>query len=195
MPTFTIRSATIFLFLTLHLACTDHSDKTADLFSFKLKTLHSADFSLQQLSQNKVSVFVFLSPECPMCQNYSLTLNQLSDKYKTDSIYFYGVFTGKNPDVAAIKTYLETYKINFNLLIDENKQLAGRLGAGITPEAFIINNKAEVLYKGSIDNWLVEPGQKRTIITEHYLDDALQAIVSKTEIKVKQTEAKGCLIE
>jgi peroxiredoxin len=171
------------------------TDQHKGIFKLTLKTIHSTDFSLQQLGSNKTSVIVFLSPECPMCQNYSLTLNQLCDKYKSQGVNFYGVFAGKDIDSTEIKKYIETYAIKFDLLTDEKKQLVHILEAEVTPEVYVLNSKAEVLYKGSIDNWLNEPGQKRTVITEHYLDDVLQAVALNTEMKIRSTEAKGCLIE
>lgn len=191
----TTRSVTKFLFPLFLLACSADHTKKSELFTINLKTTESVEFSLQQLTANKASVFIFLSPDCPMCQNYSLTLNQLFDKYKTDGVKFYGVFPGKNFDQSEIETYIKTYDLKPDLLMDEDKHLSTFLGAKVTPEAFVIDRMGNILYKGSIDNWMYEPGQKRTLITEHYLEDALQAIASNTTIKTISTEAKGCLIE
>jgi hypothetical protein len=130
-----------------------------------------------------------------MCQNYTLTLNRLNDKYKGKKIAFYGVFAGRTTDAAELKTFARTYKINFELFLDEKKNLANCLGAKITPEVFLVSAENEILYKGSIDNWLIEPGQKRNNITEHYLEDALQEISTGNEVKIKAAQAKGCLIE
>jgi len=165
------------------------------LYNFELQTIDSVDFPLNKLSSNKASVFIFLSPECPMCQNYTLTLNNLYVKYKPFKVGFYGIIQPGKFDKKQIHDFTWTYNVNFNLLVDTDKQLLTYLRAKVTPEVFVVDSLEHILYKGSIDNWLVEPGQKRTVITEHYLDDMLEAIVSNEEIKVKSTEAKGCLIE
>lgn len=190
-----IQTVTKFLFPLFLLACSADHTKKSELFTINLKTIDSIEFSLQPLTANKASVFIFLSPDCPMCQNYSLTLNQLFDKYKTDGVKFYGVFPGKNFDQSEIDTYVKTYNLKADLLMDEDKHLSTFLGAKVTPEVFVIDRMGKIIYTGSIDNWLHEPGQKRTLITEHYLDDALKAVISNTEIKTISTEAKGCLIE
>ncbi|MBI2269645.1 MAG: redoxin domain-containing protein [Bacteroidetes bacterium] len=190
-----IQSATKFLFPLFLLACSAHHTNKNELFTITLKTINGVEFPLQQLSTNKASVFIFLSPDCPVCQSYSLTLNQLFDKYKTDGVKFYGVFPGSNFDRSEIETYIKTYNLKPDLLMDEEKHLSTLLGAKVTPEVFVIDRMGNILYKGSIDNWMYEPGQKRTLITEHYLDDALNALISNTAIKTISTEAKGCLIE
>lgn len=190
-----LQSATKFFIPLLLLACSAQQTKKSELFTFTLKTINGAEFPLQQLSANKASVFIFLSPDCPMCQNYSLTINQLCDKYNMHGVKFYGVFPGLNFDKTEIETYINTYKLKPDLLMDKDKYLSTFFGAKVTPETFVIGKMGNILYKGSIDNWMYEPGQKRTLITAHYLDDALQAITSNTTIKTISTEAKGCLIE
>src|SRR4051794_19834831 len=46
------------------------------------------------ISSVKPSLFIFLSPECPLCKNYSSTLNTLYLQFSND-ILFYGVIPGK----------------------------------------------------------------------------------------------------
>ncbi|MCC6690192.1 MAG: redoxin domain-containing protein [Bacteroidia bacterium] len=174
------------------LSCTFFSNNP---FNINLQTISLDEFPLRQLAANKASVIIFLSPDCPMCQNYTLTLNQLNEKYKPSGIKFYGIFSGRNFSLQEIKKYKQQYKITFELLMDKKKQLSSLLKAGVTPEIVVLNNIGKIMYSGSIDNWLFELGQKRSVITENYLDDALQCIATNKEIKIKTTEAKGCLIE
>jgi thiol-disulfide isomerase/thioredoxin len=65
------------------------------LFKLQVKTAGNKSFNLSELQKNKASVLFFLSPECPLCQNYSLTINQLQKKYKGSGIQLYAVFPGK----------------------------------------------------------------------------------------------------
>ena len=58
------------------------------------------------------SVFVFLLPDCPACENYTGTLNKLSERYKSKGIQFFGVF----PDftkASEIDQFKATYKVRF----------------------------------------------------------------------------------
>src|SRR5690348_6313652 len=53
------------------------------------------------LSSGKPSLFIFLSPECPLCKNYSSTLNTLYQQFSND-IYFYGVIPGKTYSIKEV---------------------------------------------------------------------------------------------
>lgn len=81
------------------------------------------------------------------------------------------------------------------MLLDDGNKLAEVLGATITPEAFVLNSKSEVLYSGKIDNWVNELGNKKLEVSEHYLKNALIAWRYGKPIDPKHTEPKGCLIE
>ncbi len=151
---------------------------------------------VRKLINGHTTAILFLSSGCPMCQNYCLTLTELYSEYKAKGIVFCAVFSGKSAeDTAEVNTFIQRYKLNFFMMSDPGKKISEELQATVTPEVFLISSAGETLYKGSIDNWLIEPGQKRTVVTEHYLKDALKAYTSGLPIKIKSTTAKGCLIE
>ncbi len=54
--------------------------------------------------------------------------------------------------------------------------------------------KGEVLYRGAIDNWYHALGKNRPAPTEHYLKNALDAVLNNTPILTQRTEAVGCLM-
>ena len=110
-------------------------------------------------------------------------------------IHFYGIFSGNGFDENEIADFAKTYKIEFDLLLDPEKKTAKLFKAQVTPEAFILDASGKVIYQGAVDNWLYAAGKKRALITEHYLQDALLAVVSGEKIKISLTQAKGCLLE
>jgi peroxiredoxin len=144
--------------------------------------------------QNKAfKLFVFLSPECPLCQNYSNKLNDLSRHYATNVIT-YGIIPGKAYSNDVIKRFIEQYNIQFPLLIDHNKQLTSYLHAVVTPQAILLNDKNQLVYKGAIDDWAVSLGKQRVTTTKYYLRDALQQSLSDKTVLIKRTKAVGCRI-
>jgi len=147
------------------------------------------------ISQNKESVFYFLSPECPLCQNYTLAFRQLYQKFKSQGVAFYGIFPGKWYSAGEIDTFRIKYELPFDMLIDTDMKLSHSIGATITPEAFLVNNQGETLYDGKIDNWVNALGKKKLEVTHNYLEDAITASLDGKEINPKKTEAIGCLIE
>jgi len=160
-----------------------------------LKTIEEKDVSLNIITNNKASVFIFLCPECPLSKSYSLTLNDFHKKYQKDSIDFYGVFPGTLYTVDEIKNFQKEYDINFPLLLDTAYTLTYIVNATITPEVFVVDNKGTILYSGRIDNWAYEVSKKREVVTEHNLQDALDCIANNTPIAIKKTQAVGCFIE
>lgn len=160
-----------------------------------LKDVKGKEYSLNQLQKQPYTVYIFLSPECPLCQSYSLTLKLLHEKYATKGFTFIGVVPGTDFTNEQITTYKIKYKIPFLILKDETSQLVKKMKATITPEVFLVNAKQQILYQGRIDNWAYELGKKRKVITEHDLLNAIDAMLLQKPIIVSKTKAIGCYIE
>lgn len=143
----------------------------------------------------KATVFIMMSPECPLCQSYSLTLNNLNKKYEPQGVAFYGIVPGTLFTSSEVKAFMQTYSISFPMYFDLKKQFTAQMKATKTPEVFVLDNKNTLRYRGRIDNWAYELGKKRKVITEHELQDALEAIISNQPIRVTKTEPIGCYIE
>lgn len=153
----------------------------------------SLDFSL--LKDKRATVFVFLAPDCPLSQNYTLTLNNLQAQFDEASVGFYGVIAGVHYSKEEVDEFVRTYKIIFPVLLDRDMGLADFFGAKATPEAFAVNPRGDILYRGAIDNWAVDLGQHRSVITGHYLMDALNSFIRSGDVQTKETRAVGCIIE
>jgi hypothetical protein len=147
------------------------------------------------LTHKKGAVFVFLAADCPLSQNYTLTLNRLQAQFQPKGVSFYGVFSGHSSEKKAVDEFVKTYKSNFQVVPDPDFTLADFFGATKTPEAFAVDPKASTFYKGAIDNWAPQLGQHRTVVTEHYLLDALNSLLEGSAVQIRQTEAIGCSIE
>jgi hypothetical protein len=147
------------------------------------------------LLNKKAAVFVFLATDCPLSQSYTLTLNNLARDFEPKGIGFYGVFSGDATSKTAMDEFVATYHVGFLVTLDPQGKLAEFFNATLTPEAFLTDSSGRTLYKGAIDNWAPELGQHRTVITQHYLYDALQSVETGKPVKVKETQAVGCFIE
>ncbi|RLJ76785.1 redoxin domain-containing protein [Pedobacter alluvionis] len=139
----------------------------------------------------KNTAFIFISPECPLCKNYMLTLNELAKKYPQVNVV--GVVPGKSYTLPDIRQFADDYKAVFDIYLDKNKTLTKVLKAKVTPEAIVIDERGNMRYKGLIDNWQAKLGVKRKVITDHYLDDVLNQI-NTPSYKYMETAPVGCLI-
>jgi hypothetical protein len=147
------------------------------------------------LKDNSASTFVFLAPDCPLSQSYTLTLNNLYGRFSARSIGFYGVFSGDAFSGGEVAEFVRNYAIKFPTVVDRNFRIADFLEAMKTPEVFVLDSRAKIIYKGAIDNWAPALGQHRQVITGHYLLDALNGFLENKPVRVKKTDAVGCFIE
>ena len=147
------------------------------------------------LENGKAAVFIFLAPDCPLSQNYTLTLNGLDAEFKGRGIRFYGVVPGNGFQQSSIDAFIQEYNITFPVIPDRNFELSDFFGAMKTPEVFVVAADGTTLYRGAIDNWAAELGQHRTVITAHYLREVLVNLANGYGIRYSETPAVGCFIE
>ena len=81
--------------------------------------------------------------------------------------------------------------LKFPYVVDEGSEIALAFGATHTPEVFLFDGGAKLVYRGGVDDNMEDPDQ----VVEHYLRDALDAVVVRQQIPVTATQAFGCSIE
>jgi thiol-disulfide isomerase/thioredoxin len=155
--------------------------------------------NIQSDKTTKPFALIFLAAECPISQKYAPILRGLQTQFS--QVKFIAIFTkwDKKQD---IEEYLKAYPLsisnifnNFVVLQDKSNKLVKKIDARITPEVFLFDKNGVLIYRGAIDNWFFALGQFRPEATEHYLVDALQLFLNNQPVKIKQTNAIGCIIE
>jgi hypothetical protein len=82
----------------------------------------------------------------------------------------------------------------FPYLVDESQQVARSFGASNTPHVFVLQKHADdfqVAYIGTIDN----NSRDAKAATKHYVEDAVDALLSGKPVVVNRTKAIGCGIK
>lgn len=166
-----------------------------DISDIAMQTLDGGTYKMGQVGDKKAIVVYFLSPECPLSQNYTLAINELQADYGEKEVQFMGIFPGEWYSAEEIIAFKEKYQLQIPLYIDNKKELTIALGATITPEAFLLDSKGNIRYQGKIDNWVNELGKKKLEVSEKYLENAITAYLEETPIEPEKTKAIGCLIE
>lgn len=182
-----------FLCALVLLLCKCSAPKT-NWSDLTLNDLSGKQIALSQF-KNSAAVFIFLSPECPLCRNYSLRINELQQEFENDTLSFIGVVAGNFYSSQEINEYLVKHRMRLTVLLDTDFELTRALQASITPEVFVCMKNGAIAYKGAIDNWAIDLGQKRLKTSEHYLRNALIALKQKTPVNPAKTTAVGCFIE
>ena len=83
-----------------------------------------------------------------------------------------------------------TLGYTFDYLYDESQVVARACGAERTPEVFVFDAGRRLVYHGAIDDSRDEPA-----VTQHYLRDALDALLEGREPPVADTPPVGCSIK
>jgi peroxiredoxin len=78
----------------------------------------------------------------------------------------------------------------FDYLYDEPQAVARELGAKRTPEVFVYDRDRRLVYHGAIDDSRDEGGA-----TQHYLRDALDAVLGGDAPSVSETPPVGCTVK
>lgn len=186
------KKANGFFFLLLFFCCTLSIFSCAKPFKHLQVTelISHHEVEIRKFLNQDLNVLVFLGTECPICIKYTRTLNELTKKYP--ELAWIGVFN-RWEDSLAVRTFIKEYSLPFQIVLDQRHDLIRSLDARVTPEVFLLNKKAQILYRGAIDNWFFDLGKRRSVVTEHYLKDAIEAIQTGNPITVKTTKPVGCV--
>lgn len=148
---------------------------------------------IKGVEQHKATVLWFFSPDCPLCQQYTLELKKMQKQFG-NAVQWYAIATG-NPSIQQIKRFMSSYHFKMPALIDQHKQLSKFLKARITPEVFVFNSKYQLTYSGRIDNWAYAPGKTRAVTSIHDLNAQLNRLLKEQNIPYTTKTAIGCFIE
>lgn len=142
----------------------------------------------------QVLAVVFYSTQCPIANSCSEEIGRLASSLPPEKVKFLGVCVDPDIDSAEVINHKREYQLNIPTVHDNRGALVRKFGAKMTPEAFVLNDKGDVLYKGRIDDRYVNRPQKNPNPKSRDLNNALSAFVEGRDIAVASTEAIGCPI-
>ena len=161
--------------------------------SFKLTDVQQRKESSITTAATKLLLFVFVSPECPLCQNYTKVLNEMQGRYK-DDVQVYAIVQGNSFKLETISSFQKKYQTSFPFFIDDKMELTKYLQATVTPQVILLNKSMQQLYSGAIDDWAVSVGKKRLVASEHYAVNAIEQSLHNSPVLLAKTKPVGCKI-
>jgi hypothetical protein len=138
------------------------------------------------------TVLVFYSSECPISNGYSPTLNSLIDSFPTKSVRWLGVCVDPDLSDSDVQMHARDFGLKFTVARDRRGSFARKVGAKVTPEAFVIDGRGQIRYHGRIDDQFVARRVRNTVPSETELKDAVAAVLNHKEVKAPYVEAIGC---
>ncbi len=141
---------------------------------------------------NGALVVVFYSTECPISNAYTPALNQIARDYAAKPVRLVAVCADPDLTDGEILKHQRDYAIQYEIAIDRRGSLAGKLGAKLTPEAFVIDATGVIRYRGRIDDQFASRGKRRVVPQTHELKDAIDAVLAGQAVPKAVVEAVGC---
>lgn len=162
------------------------NDLTALDISNENKSVSIADGS-------QATVVIILGAECPISRRMLPRMKELAKISKQKDVAFYGVFSDSWTTLEGAKKFQKEYEVDFPLLLDNSVSIAKHLKSGVKPEAFVFDEKGELIYRGRIDNRFVSIGRLRNTFDKHDLLNAITAAAEGVKPEVSETPAIGCV--
>jgi hypothetical protein len=188
------RAALLTLFICLA-TVPSRADESISLLGRRVIDTSGKQLYLGGERAQRALVFVLLSAECPICQQFVPELNRLNKHATEQGLDFFCVFCDATVSRLEVRAFQEQFSLSGPLLLDTTTEIAKCLQPTHVPEAFVVEPGGKIAYRGRINNLYSSPGQKRPVANQHDLRDAIDAVARGETIKNPRTEAIGCLVE
>jgi peroxiredoxin len=173
-----------------------NSLKTGQLApQFKLKGIDGNTYSLEDFSEGKTLLVVFICNHCPYVKARIGDLVDLQSKFSKNELRIVGINSNDpnydNEGFDNMFKFGRDYKLNFPYLIDESQTIAKTYGAVCTPDPFLFDDRRRLAYHGRIND-AVDPQMSPKV---PILEDNIKNLLSGTAIEKDFLPSIGCSIK
>lgn len=194
----TVIFATLLLITTAFSLRTENGYKIGDTIEdFSLKNVDDKMVSLSDYKNAKGFIIIFTCNMCPYSVANEDRINALDAKYKSKGYPVIAINpndpkASKGDGFDDMKVRAKEKGFTFPYLFDEGQNIYPKFGASKTPHVYIVSKKTmKVEYIGAIDNSSKDP----SAVSEKYVENAVDALLSDKKIEKTETRAIGCTIK
>ncbi len=166
------------------------------LIPFALKGTDGRVHRADDAAKAKVFGVIFHCNHCPYAQAWESRLIQVQRDYAGRGVQL--VLINSNDPVKypgdsfeQMQRRAQDKQYPFPYLVDETQDIAKQYGATRTPEIFLFDEKRILRYHGAPDDNYEDVNAVR----QPYLRDALDALLSGTLPRIRETKPVGCTIK
>jgi peroxiredoxin len=163
--------------------------------SFDLPGVDGRNHTLDEYADAPVLVLVQSCNHCPYVQAWEDRLNETQRDYADRGVRIVAI-SSNDADAYPEDGFPEMQRragskgFAFDYLHDADQAVAQTLGSSRTPEVFLFDRERRLAYHGAIDD-----SRDETAVTQHYLRDALDAVLQGREPPVAETQPVGCTVK
>ncbi len=162
---------------------------------YKMKDVSGKDVTLGALKTEKGLVVIFSCNTCPYVKLSEKRIKEYTDFAMANGIGCILVNSNEaqrteDDSFEEMVKYHKSQGLKCAYALDEKSKLADAFGAGRTPQCFVFDKKG-LIYKGAIDDNVKDV----SAVKQHYLKDALTALVKNEKPAMQETRSIGCTIK
>ncbi len=139
----------------------------------------------------KAFVLAFLGVDCPLANLYVPRLVEMNEAYKDRDVQFIAVYPNRPETLDDIAAHAYERDVPFPVMKDFAAMLADELGVTRTPTVCVLDESLKLRYRGRIDDQFAV-ASRRAAPRHHDLRDALDAVLSGSEVPKAEVAADGC---
>ncbi|MGZ0174764.1 MAG: redoxin family protein [Planctomycetales bacterium] len=149
--------------------------------------------AFSDFNEAKHIVVVFLGTQCPIGNAYVPVLNDLQKRYGDKGVQVVAINSNLADNSEVVAKHVKEFSVGFPVLFDDRQVVADIFAARRTPEAFVLDRRRNIRYRGRIDDRFGYT-YKRAKARRNDLEEALKELIAGNEVAVAETEPTGCII-
>jgi hypothetical protein len=157
-----------------------------------LEDLDGARVSVLPVVGAGASVFIVVSPDCPISNRYASEIARLRERFARDGMSFRIVYPGTRSSLAALRRHRADFFKDCPALQDPEYRLTRAAGIERTPEAAVFTSSQGLVYHGRIDDWFADVHLRRPSPTRRDLEAALAALARGDAAPPAAGPSVGC---
>jgi peroxiredoxin len=162
---------------------------------FSLPGVDGRDHSLDDYADARVLVLVQSCNHCPYVRAWEGRMERIQRDFGERGARLVAVNSNdaaSHPEDSfeEMKARARDQGFTFDYLRDDTQDIARALGSQRTPEVFLFDADRKLAYHGAIDD-----NRDEQAVRQHYLRDALEAVLEGREPPVAETAPVGCTVK
>lgn len=168
-----------------------------DAPDFNLKDLDNNTITLNNFSNYKALLVVFMCNHCPYVLHVIDSFSKIAAEYQSKGVATVGINSNDietYPQDAPDKMieFSKNHNLSFPYLLDDTQKTAQSYRASCTPDFFLFDNNRKLVYRGQMDE--ARPGNNKPV-TGQNIREAMDAVLSSKAVTENQKPSMGCNIK
>jgi|SRR5919206_1099037 peroxiredoxin len=162
---------------------------------FDLPGVDGQNHSLDSYGDAEALVLIQSCNHCPYVQAWEERMSAIAREYADRGVRVVAVNSNDaerypQDSFEEMRKRASARGFTFHYLYDEPQDIARELGSERTPEVFVFDRDRRLVYHGAIDD-----SRDDRAVSQHYLRDALDAVLAGDDPPVSETPPVGCTLK